>query len=119
MHDGNNPQRLLVRLVSNKVIAHGRETQRAAGEVGAAVASVGNRNKRGNGRFNSIDQPVSSVRVILCDKLPNGVKVKLCFLVERLADHRRSARRAALLARRRANTSSPGMGFTLPLASSS
>jgi len=54
------------------------------------------------------------------DKIPNLRKVKCSFRMEIVACHEpRVDLRLALFSRKRATTSSPGIGFTLPLFKSS
>ncbi len=64
------------------------------------------------------------IQISLGNKFPNLVKIKGSFRVEIVAGHLSRLepdweRRAALFSRKRAKTSSPGMGFTLPLFKSS
>ena len=83
------------------------------------MALVGEGNQGLDGSFNLYHHAVGGIKVVLGYKLPNGIEVNLSFGVKLIPDHRCSARRAALLARSRANTSSPEIGFTAPLSKSS
>lgn len=80
------------------------------------------------GGQNTCNRPVGSVEAVPGNELPNLVKIEGGFRVEIVTGHlpRLVARlepvrerRAALFSRKRAMTSSPGMGFTLPLFKSS
>jgi hypothetical protein len=60
------------------------------------------------------------VEIIVGDEIPNLIKVPRRFRMEVVAAHEPYGdRRLALFSRKRAMTSSPGMGFTLPLSKSS
>ena len=65
-----------------------------------------------------LDHPIGSAEVLSRNELPYFVEIGGGFRVKLISGHERLARRAALLARRRAKTSSPLMGFTVPFLSS-
>ena len=56
---------LFIRRVANQVIAHANEAQRSCGEVGAAVAAIGEGNDSANSVENFVNHPVGGVRVVL------------------------------------------------------
>ena len=88
MHDRHNPQRYFLRRVGNQIVPRGREAQRARGEVGAAVALMGELNERFNGCLNVVDRPISGKMVVFSDELPNGVEVNFSFRVKIIPSHR-------------------------------
>src|ERR1022692_3255482 len=66
------------------------------------------------------DHPVGSIKIIRRDESPNLVEIVDGLGVEIVAGHESGwERRAALLSRKWARTSSPGMGLTLPAFRSS
>ena len=77
------------------------------------------RNKGTNGGKNILDYAIGGVEIIHGDKIPDFVEVRQGFRVKVEPVHERRERCAALLAAKCASTSSPGIGFTLPLFSSS
>ena len=90
-----------------------------AGSCTFSPWQVGARYKGFNGCLDCIDHPVSGLKVVVGYEFPTSGKVNFGFRMQILAGHACSARRAALLARSLAKTSSPGIGFTLPLSRSS
>ena len=73
---------------------------------------------------NIYDESVGDVEVSLGNKFPDLIKIEGGFRAKIVAGHLSRLepgweRRAALFSRKRAMTSSPGMGFTLPLFKSS
>ena len=72
-------------------------------------------NERFDGRLNLVDHPVCGTMVVFGGEFPNSVEVDFSFRVKFVSFHWCWARRAALLARSRVNTSLPGIGLTRPL----
>jgi len=66
------------------------------------------------------NHPVGSVKIILSNEIPNLIEIDGGFRVEIVSAHEPGCeRRATLFSRKRAITSSPVIGFTLPLFKSS
>src|ERR1022692_3441110 len=84
------------------------------------MAPVGEGYQSFDGGQNLPDHPVGSIKTIRRDESPNLVEVVDRSGVKLVAGHESGwDRRAALLSRKWARTSSPGMGFTLPAFRSS
>jgi hypothetical protein len=77
------------------------------------------RHQNVNRAQNILDHPIGGIEVVRRNEFPNFVKINLGLGVKIVPGHEGSARRATLFARRRSITSSPLMGFTLPLLRSS
>lgn len=76
--------------------------------------------KPSDGRQNFRGHVIGGVEAPVGNKVPDLFKVERRFRVKIVARHDRGVdRRAALFSRKRAMTSSPGTGFTLPLFKSS
>src|SRR5687767_5409888 len=120
VNDGNHPKRLFIGCISNQVIPHPHETQRAAGQVSPAVSLMREWNTTFEGLVNVRDYAVGGADAIGSDVFPNLIKIGLCPRVEIVPGHEPGfALRASLFSRSRAKTSSPGISFTLPLLRSS
>ena len=80
----------------------------------------GSRYQSFDGGQNLPDHPDGSIEIIRRDESPNLVEIVDGSGVKLVAGHESGwERRAALLSRKWAKTSSPGMGFTLPAFRSS
>src|SRR6266496_2601169 len=100
------------------------EPQGPRGEVWAFMALVGERHQLIEGGQNICNHTVGGVEVGLANEFPNLVKIEGGLRVEIVTGHLPRLepgweRRAALFSRKRVITSSPGIGFTLPLFKSS
>jgi len=118
MENGKDKKRFFWR-IGDKEIAYPHKSHGPRGEVGSPVALVGEANEGLNGFVNLFAHSVGSIQIVLRDVFPKLVKVPVRFGMENIAAHARLLRRASLFSRRRANASSPSMGFTLPLLMSS
>lgn len=87
MHDRDNPQRLFVGRISDKVIPRICEAQRARGEVGAAVALMRERDKRFDSRLNLINHSISGNVTVLGYEFPNSIEINRGFRVKITPSH--------------------------------
>jgi hypothetical protein len=74
------------------------------------MALMRERDERLYGGLDLIDHSIGGAKAVFGNVLSNRVEVNFSLRMEIVTSHCRRARRAALLARSRANTSSPGMG---------
>ena len=119
MNDGKDEERLFIRGIGNKKIVYARESQRPICQVRPPVTLMGKRNKVLNCFKHQVPYSIRRTQIILRNEFPKLVKVRVRLGVQNKAAHARLLRRTSLFFRRRANASSPSMGFTVPLLTSS
>lgn len=119
---GDHPQRLFIGRVGDQIIPEANETQRPAGEISAPVALM----REGNQPLDDVEDlyndAVGGNRTVCCNVAPYIVDILISLRVKfvtRVTCHFECKRRASVFAIRRANASSPGIMFTLPLLMSS
>jgi hypothetical protein len=113
-----DPQRLLLRRISDHIFTHQFEPKWARSEVWPSIPLMWKRHEKLNSMQNIFGRLVRGIEVISRDVLPNLVKVNRGFGMKTIPDQEIPARRESLFARKRAFTSSPLMSFTLPLSRS-
>ena len=115
MKSGNDPQRTFIRRTGDQAVPNSLETRGVAGEIRAAVALMRKRNQSSYRVLKFIHDAKRRIRTVLADVDRSLVNIGEGFGVKRKPTHAGVVRRAAIRSRRRANASSPGMSFTLPL----
>ena len=96
------------------------KTQWTRSQVRASVPLMRKRYKRVDPPQKICNHSIGGIETILGDEIPNPIEIKLRLRMKIVARHDPGVdRRAALFSRKRARTSSPGTGFTLPLFKSS
>ncbi len=119
MENGENPKRSLVRRVGDQIhTAHDMESQRARGQIGAAVPDVRRSGERSQSGKDIGDDTVGGVYVAVRNVFPNFSDIGERFGMESVTAHA-PERRCALFSRSLRNASSPSIGFTRPLLRSS
>jgi hypothetical protein len=87
VHDGDNPQWPLIRRIGYEIIPRCGETQGTLGQIGAAMALMGKRDKRFDSRLDGVYDPVSGLKTVFRYEFPNSVKVGFGLGVKPIAAH--------------------------------
>jgi hypothetical protein len=96
LNHGDDPQWLLIGRVSDEIVADSNEAQRAACEIGTAVANMRKRNQGIDRRQNFADYPLGGNQVVGPYLSPNFIEIGTSFRVKRVSGHRLAdLRRAA------------------------
>jgi len=98
MQDRNNPQRVFLVCIGNKVFINKQEPHGSGSQVRTHVSSVRKSHDVSNFGQDLPNDPVSSINTVRCNKLPYLVKIENRFWMESVSCHKPMFdRRAATL----------------------